>query len=58
MGGWLHDYSFGCQPVDFSNSPQALRVRQELIAFINDFGVLHCNLIVLDGERLLGFLHV
>ncbi len=26
MSGWLFDYSFGCQPVDYSNSPKALRV--------------------------------
>lgn len=26
MSGWLTDYSFKCQPVDYSNSPQALRV--------------------------------
>ncbi|XP_049954171.1 elongation of very long chain fatty acids protein AAEL008004-like [Schistocerca serialis cubense] len=25
-GGWLRDYSFRCQPVDYSNSPKALRV--------------------------------
>lgn len=59
MGGWLYDYSFGCQPVDFSNSPQALRVRQELIGFgWKARGVLHYNLTILDGECMLGFLHV
>lgn len=26
MAGWLHDYSLTCQPVDYSNNPQALRV--------------------------------
>lgn len=26
MSGWLAGYSLGCQPVDYSNSPQALRV--------------------------------
>jgi elongation of very long chain fatty acids protein 7 len=26
MSGWLFDYSFSCQPVDYSNSPKALRV--------------------------------
>lgn len=25
--GWLGDYNFYCQPVDYSNNPQALRVR-------------------------------
>jgi len=24
--GWLFDYTLGCQPVDYSNSPKALRV--------------------------------
>jgi len=24
--GWWNDYSFGCQPVDYSNSPKALRM--------------------------------
>ena len=27
MSGWLFEYSLGCQPVDFSNSPKALRVK-------------------------------
>jgi elongation of very long chain fatty acids protein 7 len=26
MSGWLMDYSLGCQPVDYSNNPKALRV--------------------------------
>ncbi|KAH9504138.1 Elongation of very long chain fatty acids protein 1, partial [Bulinus truncatus] len=26
MSGWLAGYSLGCQPVDYSNSPQALRM--------------------------------
>lgn len=26
MAGWLYDYSYTCQPVDYSNSPQAMRV--------------------------------
>ncbi|BFZ17105.1 hypothetical protein BsWGS_20144 [Bradybaena similaris] len=26
MAGWLRGYSLGCQPVDYSNSPQALRM--------------------------------
>ncbi|RUS88561.1 hypothetical protein EGW08_003661, partial [Elysia chlorotica] len=26
MSGWLAGYSLGCQPVDYSNSPQAIRM--------------------------------
>lgn len=26
MAGWATGYSYRCQPVDYSNSPQALRV--------------------------------
>lgn len=26
MGGWLNQYSYKCQPVDYSNNPTALRV--------------------------------
>ena len=26
MGGWWSQYSFRCQPVDYSNSPTAIRV--------------------------------
>ncbi|XP_031826921.1 very long chain fatty acid elongase 7 [Nomia melanderi] len=26
VSGWLHDYSFTCQPVDYSNNPTALRM--------------------------------
>ncbi|XP_076642506.1 very long chain fatty acid elongase AAEL008004 isoform X2 [Halictus rubicundus] len=26
VSGWISDYSFSCQPVDYSNNPQALRM--------------------------------
>lgn len=26
MAGWLFDYSLGCQPVDYSNTPEAIRI--------------------------------
>lgn len=26
MGGWATTYNYACQPVDYSNDPQALRV--------------------------------
>lgn len=30
QAGWLYDYSYKCQPVDYSLSPNALRVRSSL----------------------------
>lgn len=27
MSGWLFDYSLRCQPVDYSYSPKAIRVK-------------------------------
>lgn len=30
MGGWWGDYSFRCQPVDYSNSPTATRVSGQI----------------------------
>lgn len=27
FSGWLYEYSYTCQPVDYSNNPTALRVR-------------------------------
>ncbi len=34
MSGWLFDYSLQCQPVDFSNSPQALRVCHKFFFYL------------------------
>jgi elongation of very long chain fatty acids protein 7 len=34
--GWWRDYSFGCEPMDYSDSPQAMRVRLMLLLFIRD----------------------
>ena len=31
MGGWLHEYSFQCQPVDHSTSGRAMRVSWETL---------------------------
>lgn len=28
MGGWFTDYSLRCQPVDYTDSPQAIRVSE------------------------------
>ena len=36
MAGWLNDYSFACQPVDYSNSPKALRVTTTATRLAND----------------------
>lgn len=33
MSGWWGSYSFRCQPVDYSNSPMALRVRFIFVNF-------------------------
>nr|CAD7434096.1 unnamed protein product [Timema monikensis] len=30
MSGWLKDYSYKCQPIDYSDNPIALRVRTVL----------------------------
>jgi hypothetical protein len=38
QAGWLRDYSYRCQPVDYSNNPLALRVRIRTI-YIATFGV-------------------
>jgi hypothetical protein len=31
MSGWLLEYSYSCQPVDYSHSPTALRVSSAVI---------------------------
>nr|CAD7435556.1 unnamed protein product [Timema monikensis] len=42
MSGWLFDYSFKCQPVDYSHNPTALRV----------------GFTAKDGELMLVVLHI
>ncbi len=39
MSGWAGEYSFRCQPVDYSYSPMALRVSSDFdcVAFIQYF---------------------
>lgn len=34
MSGWLFDYSLGCQPVDYSNSPTAMRMARTCWLFL------------------------
>ncbi|GFS01646.1 elongation of very long chain fatty acids protein [Elysia marginata] len=41
MSGWLAGYSLGCQPVDYSNSPQAVRVFFILRKKNNQVSFLH-----------------
>ena len=56
MSGWLVGYSLGCQPVDYSNSPQALRVSKIVVSmyrlvFIH---VLAERTAALDASRYMG----
>ena len=49
VSGWLFDYSFSCQTVDYSNSPKALRVSINILITIfillslNISDLLHSN---------------
>ncbi|XP_033211990.1 elongation of very long chain fatty acids protein AAEL008004-like isoform X2 [Belonocnema kinseyi] len=61
MAGWWNDYSFGCQPVDYSNNPKALRMARGVYAYFI------CKLIELldtvffvfrKKHRQISFLHV
>ncbi|XP_058806719.1 elongation of very long chain fatty acids protein AAEL008004-like [Phymastichus coffea] len=61
MSGWLHDYSYTCQPVDYSNNPQALRMAKGVYFYFA------CKLIELldtlffvmrKKQRQISFLHV
>lgn len=39
QGGWGHNYSFACQPIDFSEDPRAKRVSNHVI-----FNLIQFNL--------------
>lgn len=61
MAGWLYDYSFSCQPVDYSNDPKSLRMARAV------YGYFLCKLIELldtvffifrKKQRQVTFLHV
>lgn len=39
MSGWATGYSFRCDVVDYSSSPQAMRVRTELITWHSDLKI-------------------
>ncbi|XP_064624335.1 very long chain fatty acid elongase AAEL008004-like [Lineus longissimus] len=61
MSGWLAGYSLGCQPVDYSNSPQALRMASAcwwfyISKFIELFDTLF--FVLRKKSNLLTFLHV
>ena len=56
MSGWLVGYSLGCQPVDYSNSPQALRVSKIIVSFYRlvSIHVLVGRTAALDASRYMG----
>lgn len=37
LTGWFTGYTLGCQEVDYSNSPKALRVSSEQLYYTNKF---------------------
>lgn len=43
QAGWLRDYSYRCQPVDYSNNPLALRVRLRTMYKLQNFVVRPCS---------------
>ena len=43
MAGWLNDYSFACQTVDYSNSPKALRVPSQHTAVSQTWELSNLN---------------
>ncbi|XP_011495487.1 PREDICTED: elongation of very long chain fatty acids protein AAEL008004 [Ceratosolen solmsi marchali] len=61
MAGWLYDYSYKCQPIDYSNNPQALRMAHAVYMYFI------CKLIELldtvffvmrKKQRQISFLHL
>ncbi|KAL7292507.1 hypothetical protein TKK_0014082 [Trichogramma kaykai] len=61
MAGWLNDYSFKCQPVDYSDNPKAMRMAKGVYLYFA------CKLIELldtvffvlrKKQRQISFLHV
>lgn len=44
MSGWLYDYNYFCQPVDYSDSPQAMRVFFSLQFLQQDYDSLTLSL--------------
>ncbi|CAH1775064.1 unnamed protein product [Owenia fusiformis] len=61
LSGWLAGYSLGCQPVDYSNSPQALRMANAcwffyFSKFIDLFDTLF--FILRKKNNQMSFLHV
>ncbi|OAD53044.1 hypothetical protein WN48_10846 [Eufriesea mexicana] len=56
---WLRKYSWKCQPVDFSNTPEALRASTLSIACNNlcSISFMNCNRYEYVGQFCLAFLH-
>ena len=52
--GWFNGYSYTCQPVDYSKTPEAIRVSLFIIIIIICFVCIYSNLLpFLDGFWLL-----
>uniref|UniRef100_A0A2C9JHA9 Elongation of very long chain fatty acids protein n=1 Tax=Biomphalaria glabrata TaxID=6526 RepID=A0A2C9JHA9_BIOGL len=61
MSGWLAGYSLGCQPVDYSNSPQALRMASVCwLFYISKFIELFDTIFFILRKKFnqVSFLHV
>lgn len=43
QAGWLRDYSYRCQPVDYSDNPLALRVRHRTMYKMQNLVVHACS---------------
>ena len=44
LSGWFTNYTFGCQMVDFSNSPQAVRVSNYFYWIFEIYAIVLCDL--------------
>uniref|UniRef100_A0A3B3TGW0 Elongation of very long chain fatty acids protein 7 n=1 Tax=Paramormyrops kingsleyae TaxID=1676925 RepID=A0A3B3TGW0_9TELE len=60
MSGWATGYSFRCDLVDYSNSPQAMRVRTELITWHSDLKIQGITVffVLRKKNSQITFLHV
>ncbi|CAB0035567.1 unnamed protein product [Trichogramma brassicae] len=61
MAGWLNDYSFKCQPVDYSDNPKAMRIARtvHLYFIVKIIDLLDTVFFVLrKKDKQISFLHV